>query len=184
MQAPSGQMTAPALEALLRGGALAGNWILDPGQSSIRLSNRSMRGLVPVNGVFREVSGTGAVSPDGEVSGTFIVAAASIDTGNTRRDKHLRSADFFDSARYPDITFTADGIRPSGEGLAVAGMLTVRDRTRPVSFDAAAAVQGDGEIGLDAEVDVNRAEFGITWNLLGTVSMHNTLTIHATFSRR
>jgi polyisoprenoid-binding protein YceI len=184
MQAPSGQVTAPALEALLTGGALAGGWALDPGQSSIQLKNRSMWGLVPVNGVFREVSGTGSVSPDGEVSGTFIVATASLDTGNTRRDNHLRSADFFDTARYPDITFTADGIRPSGEGLAVTGMLTVRDRTRPVSFDAAASVQGDGEIWLDAEVDVNRADFGVTWNLLGTVSMHNTLTIHAVFTRR
>ncbi len=184
MQAPSGQVTAPALEALLTGGALAGGWALDPGQSSIQLNNRSMWGLVPVNGVFREVSGTGTVSPDGEVSGTITVAAASIDTRNARRDKHLRSADFFDTARHPDITFTADGIRPSDQGVAVTGMLTVRDRTRPVSFDAAASVAGDGEIWLDAEVDVNRAEFGITWNLLGTVSMHNTLTIHAVFTRR
>jgi polyisoprenoid-binding protein YceI len=51
-------------------------------------------GLVPVNGVFREVSENGAVSADGEVSGTVTVAAASIDTNNTRRDAHLRSADF------------------------------------------------------------------------------------------
>ncbi|MGH3399828.1 MAG: YceI family protein, partial [Streptosporangiaceae bacterium] len=116
MATPTGQVTAPALEALLTGGALAGGWAVDPGQSSIQLTNRSMWGLVPVNGVFREVSGSGTVSPDGEVSGTFTVAAASIDTKNTRRDKHLRSADFFDTARYPDITLTADGIRPSGQG--------------------------------------------------------------------
>ncbi len=143
-----------------------------------------MWGLVPVKGVFRELSGSGTVSPDGEVSGTVTVAAASIDTRNARRDKHLRSADFFDTARHPDITFAADGIRPSAQGVAVTGILTVRDRTRPVSFDATASVRGDGEIWLDAEIDVNRADFGITWNLLGTVSMHNTLTIHAVFTRR
>ncbi|MGH3422652.1 MAG: YceI family protein [Streptosporangiaceae bacterium] len=184
MATPTGQVTAPALEALLTGGALAGGWAVDPGQSSIQLTNRSMWGLVPVNGVFREVSGSGTVSPDGEVSGTFTVSAASIDTKNTRRDKHLRSADFFDTARYPDITLTADGIRPSGQGVAVTGMLTVRDRTRPVSFDAVASVPGDGEVWLDAVIDVNRADFGLTWNLLGTVSMHNTLTVHAVFTRR
>jgi polyisoprenoid-binding protein YceI len=183
MQAPSGQLTAPALQALLQDGALAGEWILDPSRSTVSLKNRSMWGLVPVNGVFRQVSGNGTVSPDGEVSGTVTVAAASIDTNNTRRDTHLRSPDFFHSANHPDITFTTD-IRPSGEGVAVSGALTVRDRTRPLSFEAAASVQGDGEIWLDAEVHINRADFGLTWNLMGTVSMHNTLTIHATFTRR
>jgi polyisoprenoid-binding protein YceI len=184
MQATSGQITAPALEALLKGGTLAGEWVLDPGKSSIRLKNKSMWGLVPVNGVFRELSGSGTVSPDGEVSGTLTVAAASIDTKNARRDKHLRSADFFDSANNPDITFTMDGIRPSGQAVAVTGALTVRDRTQPLTFDAAASVRGDGEIWLDAEVRLDQADFGLTWNLMGTVSWHNTLTIHAVFTRR
>ena len=121
MQAPSGHMTAPGVQALLTGGTLAGQWRLDPGQSSIRLKNRSMAGLVPVSGVFREVSGSGTVSADGAASGTITVAAASIDTKNARRDTHLRSADFFDSGNHPDITFTADAIRPSGQGVTVAG---------------------------------------------------------------
>jgi polyisoprenoid-binding protein YceI len=112
------------------------------------------------------------------------VATASIDTNNPRRDAHLRSADFFDSANHPDITFTADGIRPAAQGVTVSGALTVRDRTRPLSFAAAVSVQGDGAVWLDAEVPLNRADFGLTWNLLGLVAMHNTLTIHATFTRR
>jgi polyisoprenoid-binding protein YceI len=177
-------MTAPVVQALLKDGALAGGWALDPRKSSIGLKSRAMWGLVPVNGVFREVSGNGTVSPDGRVSGTVTVAAASIDTKNTRRDTHLRSADFFDSGHNPDITFTADGIRPSGQGVAVTGALTVRGRTRPLSFDAAASVQGDGEIWLDAEVRINRADFGLTWNLMGTAGVNNTLTIHAVFIRR
>ena len=183
MQAPSGPMTAP-VQALLTDGALAGEWALNPGKSSIRLKNRSTWGLIRVNGVFREVSGNGSVYPDGQVSGTITVAAASIDTKNTRRDTHLRSADFFDSASHPDITFTADGIRPSGQGAAVSGALTVRGRTRLLSFDAAVSVQRDGEIWLDAEVHVNRADFGLTWNVMGSVSINNTLTIHAVFTRR
>ena len=143
-----------------------------------------MWGLVPVNGVFREVSGNGTVSPDGRVSGTVTVAAASIDTKNTRRDTHLRSADFFDSGNNPDITFTADGIRLSGQRVAVTGALTVRDRTRPLSVDAAASAPADGEIWLDAQVRINRADFGLTWNLMGMAGVNNTLTVHAVFTRR
>jgi polyisoprenoid-binding protein YceI len=184
MAAPSGQLTAPSLRALLKDGSLAGEWTLDPGPSSIRLKTRNLLGLVPVRGVFRQVSGAGTVSPDGEVSGTVTVAAASIDTKNARRDTHLRSADFFDSGQKPDITFTVDGIRPSGQGVAVTGALTVRGCTRPLSFGAMASVRDDGEIWLDAEVHINRADFGLTWNLMGLVSMSNILTIHAVFTRR
>jgi len=183
MQAPSGQMTATALQALLKDGVLAGEWVLDPGRSHVRLKSKSVVGLVRVNGTFREVSANATVSADGEVSGTLTVASASVDTKNARRDNHLRTTDFFDSANYPDITFSTDSIRPSGGGVAVTGALTVRDRTRPLSFDAAAAVHGDGEIRLDAEVHINRADFGMTWNRLGMISMSNALAIHAVFTR-
>src|SRR5580658_630548 len=155
MQAPSGQT-----KALLTGAVLAGEWVLDPRRSSIRLTNRSMLGLVRVKGAFGEFSGVGTVHADGTVSGTVTVAAASIDTRNTRRDRHLRSADFFEVASHPDITFAADGVRLSGQEVVVTGSLTVRDRTRPLSFTAATSVQGDGEIWLDAEVHVNRGDFG------------------------
>jgi polyisoprenoid-binding protein YceI len=66
----------------------------------------------------------------------------------------------------------------------VTGALTVRGRTRPLSFDAAASVQGDGGIWLDAELHINRADFGLTWNLMGMTGVNNTLTIHAVFTRR
>jgi polyisoprenoid-binding protein YceI len=181
MNGPS--VTAPALLDLLKDGTLTGEWVLDPTMSSVRLKSKSM-GLIPVNGVFREVSGSGTVSADGKATGTFLVDAASIDTRNAKRDTHLRSADFFDSDNHPDISFTADDIRPSGQGVAVTGALTIRGRTRPLSFDAAASVAGDGEVWLDATVRVNRADFGITWNQLGMVAMTSTLTVHAVFTRR
>jgi polyisoprenoid-binding protein YceI len=184
MQPTSERTTATALEALLQERALAGEWVLDPRTSSIRLSNKSMWGLVPVTGEFRHMRGHGTVSADGEVSGTILVSAASIDTRNKRRDAHLRSADFFDAADNPDIIFKADGIRPSGQGVAVTGVLTVRGRTRPLNFEAATAVQDNGEVWLDGEVHVNQADFGLTWNLLGTVGRANSLTIHAVFTRQ
>jgi polyisoprenoid-binding protein YceI len=182
MLAPSGHVTAPVVQALLEDGTLSGPWTLDPDRSSIRLASKVM-GLVPVNGVFREVRGHGTVTSAGEVSGTVTIAAASIDTRNARRDTHLRSADFFDTGSHPDITFTADSIRPSGQGVAVSGVLTVRGRTRPLSFDVAPSVHGDGEIWLDAEVRINRADFGLTWNLLGLVSAASTVTVHIVFTR-
>jgi polyisoprenoid-binding protein YceI len=182
--APSEQITAPDLGELLESAALAGEWILDPSRSAVSVKNRSMWGLVPVNGVFRQVAGEGAVSPAGEVSGAFTVAAASIDTRNTRRDRHLRSADFFDSDNYPDITFTAEGIRPSGQAVTVTGRLSVRGRARSLTFDAVAAVRGHGEVWLDAAVRINQADFGLTWNVMGLMSVNNTLTVHAVFTKR
>ena len=181
MPASPTQTATPALQALLTDGTLAGEWALDPRTSSIRLKTRVM-GLVPVNGVFREVTGGGTVGTDGQVSGTVTVATASIDTTNTRRDTHLRSADFFDSGNHPDITFTADSIRPSGQGAVVTGALTVCGTTRPLSLDAAVSVRDDGTVCLGARVRIDRADFGLTWNAMGLASMNNTLTVHAVFT--
>ncbi len=181
--APSGQMDAPALQALLKDAALTGTWTLDASKSTVGLRSKSMWGVVSVKGVFRQVSGQGTVSPAGDVSGTMTVSAASIDTKNKKRDTHLRSADFFDSDTYPDITVTVNQARPSGQGVTVSGSLTVRDRTRPVTFDAKVSVISDGEIALDAEIQVNRSDFGLTWNQMGMASMHNTIIVHAVFTR-
>jgi polyisoprenoid-binding protein YceI len=180
--APSEQMTASALQAMLKDATLTGSWTLDASRSTIGLRSKSMWGLAPVKGVFRQVSGKGSVSPAGEVSGAITVAAASVDTKNKKRDTHLRSADFFDSDTHPQITFRVDRITPSSSGVTVTGALTVRDRTRPVSFDARASVV-EGEVWLDAEVQVDRSDFGLTWNQMGMASMKNTLTVHAVFTR-
>lgn len=183
MQATSEQMTGPALRALLEDGALVGEWALDPGKSSVRLKNKVL-GLLTVNGVFREVSGHGAVSADGTVGGTVSVAADSIDTTNTKRDTHLRSAEIFDSGNHPHITFTVNGIRPSDHGVNVAGALTVRGRTLPLTFDAVARVPVGGEIWLDATTRISRADFGLGWKGDGIAAKTSTLTIHAVFARR
>lgn len=158
-----------------------GPWALDPARSSVDLTTRAM-GLFRVHGRFGEVSGTGTVAPDGQVSGTLTLAAASLTTGNTRRDAHLRSADFFDCERYPDITFTAESIRPTDEGAAVTGTLAVRGTTQPLSLQAAVSVRGDGEVVLGAVVQINRADFGLTWNLLGMTGWVSTVTVQAAFT--
>jgi polyisoprenoid-binding protein YceI len=118
------------------------------------------------------------------VSGGITVIAASIDTKTTRRDRHLRSADVFDSDSQPDISFTVESLRPSGQGVTVTGTLRVRDHARPLTFDATAAVHEDGEVRLDAEVHINRADFGLTWNQMGMASMNKRPDHHAVFTKR
>jgi polyisoprenoid-binding protein YceI len=181
--ATTGPTTGSQLQELLKNAAFAGHWTLDPSRSTIGLRSRSMWGLVPVKGTFRQVAGVGTVSADGEVTGTLTVGAASVDTKNAKRDTHLRSADFFDADNHPDITFTLGSVRPSGRGAAVSGNLTVRGRTRPLSFEATVSAFDGGEVWLDAEVKVNRADFGLTWNQMGMASMDNTITVHAVFTR-
>jgi len=180
---PSGQLPSSALQALLRDGELAGSWTLDAARSEVRLKTRHTWGLRPLAGVFREVRGSGTVTAAGDVTGILAVAAGSIDTRNSKRDEHLRSADFFDVASHPDFTFTVDGIKPADGGVLVTGTLTVRDLARPVSFDARAS-RAEGEVWLDAEVPVNRADFGMTWNMMGIAAMKNTIVVHAVFTRQ
>jgi polyisoprenoid-binding protein YceI len=180
---PSEQLTSPALQAVLQDGRLAGSWTLDPARSEVRLQSRHTWGLRPLRGAFRQVSGNGTVTADGQVSGVITVAAGSVDTKNPTRDKHLRSAAFFDIATHPDLTFTADGVSAADEGVRVTGSLTVRGRTRPASFDAKVST-AEGKVWLDGELRVNRADFGLTWNWMGIASMDNTIVIHAVFTRQ
>jgi polyisoprenoid-binding protein YceI len=176
-------MTPPALRALLEEGALAGVWVMDPHRSSIGLEAWHLRSLGQVNGVFHDLSGHATISPDGEVTGTVTVAAASIDTKNARRDTHLRSKAFLESDTYPDITYRVDRIELSGHSVVLTGTVTVRDCTRPLSIDASASLDGDGEFSLDAEMEINRAYVGLSWNVLGIPSMNVVLTIHAVLTR-
>jgi len=179
---PQEQLTASALQALIKDGTLTGSWTLDPARSEVRLESRHTWGLRPVHGVFRQVTGNGTVTAAGQVTGTLTVAAGSVDTKNKRRDKDLRSAKLFDVASHPDITYTVNGMQPASEGIQVTGSLTVRGRTRPVSFDAKVSAAA-GEVQLDAEVPVNRADFGLVYSPLRMASLHNTITVHAVFTR-
>jgi polyisoprenoid-binding protein YceI len=181
--APQGQLTASTLQARVNDGTLTGAWLVDSARSKVRLETKHMWGLKPLRGVFREVSGNGTVTADGQVTGTLAVAAGSVHTKNPMRDRDLRSAKLFDAGNHPHITYTVDGVQPTSGGVRVTGSLTVRGRTRPLSFDAQASVAA-GELVLDAEVPVNRADFGLTFNPLGMGSLDNTLGVHLVFTRR
>ena len=100
-----------------------------------------------------------------------------------KRDDHLRSADFFDAAKYPDITFSATSVALSGESATVSGTLTVRDQTRPVTVNGTVSAHGQDEISLDAELPVNRGDYGMSFNQLGMMSLDNIIVIHAVFTK-
>jgi|SRR4051794_20078417 polyisoprenoid-binding protein YceI len=181
--APSGQLTSSALQALLQGGELAGSWTLDAAKSEVRLTTRHTWGLLPLTGFFRQFSGSGTITPTGGVTGVFTVAAGSIDTKNPKRDNHLRSADFFNVDRHPDFTLAVDAVTPADDGVRVTGGITIAGQARPLSFDAQVCTP-DGEVWLDAEVPYNRADFGMTWNMMGMAPMKGTIVIHAVFTRQ
>ena len=175
--------TPAALRARLADGSLAGDWTLDPARSTAALRSKNMWGLASVKGVFRELEGSGTISPAGEITGELALRTGALDTRNSKRDTHLRSANFFLSEQYPAITFSVGTIVPADDGVAVSGTLTVRDVSRPLSFPARVTLAGDNELMLDAAVQVDRSEFGLTWNRLRMVSMDNTITLHAVFTR-
>lgn len=175
-------MTSLALQSL-RDGEFAGSWTLDAARSQVRLKIKHMWGLITITGVFHQFSGNGTVSATGEVAGVFTVDAGSIDTGIKKRDDHLRSADFFDIASHPDFTFAADGVAHAGEGVRVTGQLTALGHTRPTSFDGEVSIV-DRDAWLDGEIQVNRADFGLTSNPLGAGSMNVTIVVRAVFTRQ
>jgi len=177
------QPNTSELQTLLGDGTLTGSWTLDPARSEVKLESRHTWGLLPVHGVFGQVSGNGTVTEAGQVTGTLTVGAGSIDTKGKARDKDLRSAKLFDIANHPAITYSVDGMQPASGGVRVTGNLTVRDRTRPLSFDAKVTATA-GEVQLDAEVPINRGDFGLTFSPLRMASLHNTIIIRAVFTRQ
>ncbi len=164
--------------------AAEGRWILDPEHSSIRIQHRTMWGLVTVKGAFTSISGEGEIRADGSARGTLSIAAASVDTGNTRRDVHLRHMDFFEAAEHPSIVFTASRAVPDGHGTAkVVGDLTVRGTTRSLAFVARATEATAEAVTLVARVMIDRSAFDMTWNKLGAMRGLTTVTATTRFTR-
>jgi len=161
-----------------------GLWQLDRTASTVAVQQKTMWGMVNVKGVFTAVSGEGEVRPDGGAVGTITLDAASLDTKHTKRDTHLRSADFFDVENHPSITFVVQGAEArQDDTVRVTGRLTVRGVTRPVSFTAKVSGASAASVTLEAEFTVDRGEFGISWNQMGMMRGLTTITTSLRFSR-
>ncbi|MFI6373384.1 YceI family protein [Streptomyces sp. NPDC050546] len=161
-----------------------GLWQLDATASTVGIRHRTMWGLVTVKGGFGALTGTGEVRPDGSAVGTLTFDVASLDTGNAKRDTHLKGADFFDTDHHPEITFAARGAElRDGDQVHVDGQLTVRGISRPLSLVARLTDGDAGGLTLNTEFSVDRDQFGMGWNQLGMIRGLTTVTAALRFVR-
>jgi polyisoprenoid-binding protein YceI len=150
---------------------LTGTWTIDPSHSSIGFVARHAM-VTNVRGTFDEVEGVGQLDAANPAASTATVTmkAASINTGSTDRDGHLRSADFFDVETYPEVRFASTAIeRADAETFSVTGDLTIKDVTRPVTVDftftgVARDPFGNLRAGFEGQTSVNRKDWGLEWN--------------------
>ena len=146
-----------------------GTYEVDPSHSVVEFVVRHL-GLAKVRGRFNTFDGAIRVGEDPADSCVDVtIDAASIDTRDEKRDAHLRSGDFLDVENHPTLEFHSTGVRRNGDGWTVEGDLTVRGVTRPVTLDLdfEGAVEdpwGKVRIGCSATTEVDREDFGLTWN--------------------
>ncbi|WP_333775097.1 YceI family protein [Streptomyces sp. IBSBF 3136] len=161
-----------------------GIWRLDPAASVVSLRHKTFWGLVTVKGAFAAVTGRGEVRPDGSAAGTVTLEVASLDTGNAKRDEHLRSADLLAAGDHPEITFDVRSAeRLDGDDVRVSGQLTVRGVSRPLTLIARLTSATADALALEAEFTVDRDQFGVTWNQLGMMRGLTTVTATLRFTR-
>lgn len=152
--------------------AAASTWNLDPDHSAIQFKVKHLM-ISNVKGVFEKVSGTLNLDEKDITKSQVDVSieAASINTNIKKRDDHLRSADFFDAAKFPVITFTSTKVEKVGtDKLKIAGNLTIKGVTRPVILDVEGLSseikdpRGKIRRGAAATTQVNRKDFGVNWS--------------------
>lgn len=147
-------------------------WTIDAAHTDILFSAKHMM-VTTVRGTFREVEGTLLLdeAEPTRSSAEIRIAAASLESGNQQRDGHLRSADFFDAENHPWITFRSTSIEHrSGDDYRISGDMTIRETTRPITFDATflgfyAGMQGTRRVALSARTKINRKDWGLGWNV-------------------
>jgi polyisoprenoid-binding protein YceI len=146
-------------------------WNIDSAHSGVTFSIRHMV-VSKVRGRFTKFNGTLTID-DGDLSHSVVDAtidASSIDTSTPQRDTHLRSGDFFDVERFPEIRFRSTRVEKlSDERYRVVGDLTIRDVTREVALDVEYAGRGKDPWGNDrvafaAKTTIDRKDFGLKWN--------------------
>ena len=147
----------------------AGVYQIDPSHSVVEFVVRHL-GLAKVRGRFDEFEGRMTIGDDIDQSEVAVtIQAASIDTRDPKRDEHLRSPDFLDTAQFPTMEFRSTGVRREGAAWMVDGELTVHGVTKPVTLEVefeggAKDPWGGTRIGFSAKTEVVRDDFGLTWN--------------------
>lgn len=147
-------------------------WTIDQSHSQIGFEVKHMM-VSKVKGQFEAYSANIEVADLADLTNAniaFEIDAGSVNTRSEERDNHLKSADFFDVETYPSITFVSTNIvRVEEDEYKVTGELTIKDVTKPVTFEVEFGGKGKNPWGVDvygfeAEAKINREAFGLTWN--------------------
>lgn len=156
-----------------------GRWRLDPARSSAEFRVPNFWGLVKVTGRFDRLSGWLEIGESGERRIELTIDATSLNTGNEKRDEHLRSGEFFDTERHPTVRFVSTTVSdPVGGRLQVQGELLAAGHRMVLELEPTLRQHAD-ELEVDASTTVDQRELGLTWSPLGIVRAPATLTVHA-----
>ena len=149
----------------------ATKWVIDPMHSEVQFKVKHLV-ISTVSGFFKSFAGELITDNDdfenAEID--FTLDIDSIDTNQSQRDEHLKSAEFFDAATYPKISFKSTSFTKTGDDeFALKGDLTIKDVTKPVSLavefgGSAADFYGNTKAGFEISGKINRKEFGLTWD--------------------
>ena len=163
--------------------ATAGAWVVDPAGSSATFASKTFWGLSTVRGTFGAVSGSGLVAEDGIVTGELVLDATKLSTKNAKRDTHLRSADFFDADKHPNVVVRVESAKRDGDNLTGTGTIEAAGRSVPITFTGHVD-SADGEaVVLTASAQVDRHSLGMNWNQMGMLTGLSTGTVTARFVR-
>jgi polyisoprenoid-binding protein YceI len=156
-------------------------WRLDPTRSSIEFQVRHFYGLMTIKGRFERYEGT--LDLRAQPAAQLTIDTASIDTKLKRRDKHLRSADFFDVENHPQIHFLSDASILEGDTLRLSGQLRAARGSVPLELEATVR-QVDGELELEAVTHIDQRALGMTWNPLGLTRAPSKLIVRGRLLRQ
>jgi polyisoprenoid-binding protein YceI len=147
-----------------------GTYVLDPSHTRIGFIARHLM-VTKVRGNFGEFDGSITIAEDpAKSTAQATIKALSIETGVGDRDNHLRSGDFFEAEKYPELTFAnARVVAQKGTKFTVVGDLTIKDVTREVELDVeldgvVTDPFGNEKIAVSARTEINREDFGMSWN--------------------
>jgi polyisoprenoid-binding protein YceI len=151
-----------------------GNWQLDPYHTQVEFSAKHL-GMMTVRGYFDEISAIADIDPDHpEASSVQVtISTASIRTNNGVRDNDIRSSNFLDVEKYPEIKFKSTSVEPSGaDHYKLTGDLTIKETTRPVVLDVTRYGEFNDpgmmghRIAYGATTKINRRDFGLSFSLM------------------
>jgi polyisoprenoid-binding protein YceI len=172
------------VETLLSDPDTAGVWNLVPERSNVTFKIRNMWGLINVKGKFLEFNGDGQITGKGAVFGRLDINAASLRTGIHKRDEHLRSADFFDVKRFPEISVVVTAVQPTtGNAADLRATFNIKGVDAPLPLPVRVTVLGDGSVRISAKTEVDRAQFGLDWNRFGMIGKTAAVSAQTLFVR-